>query len=352
MKNLFLLLIGLFLSFTGAPQPCLPNGIYFGSQATIDNFQTNYPNCTQIQGGVTINGGGITNLNGLSVVTYVGGYFHCSNTSLTNLSGLNSLTFIGGDVYFEYNPVLTNLSGLDNLTSISGELYFSGNDIMNSFTGLESMTSIGGNLTISHNPVLINLSGLNSLVSIGGHFNIIDNPALTNFTGLDSLTSIGSWLNITGNITLISLIGLNALTSIGADLIIKYDSVLTNCALQGICDYLTSPNGNITIYGNATGCNSPQEVEAACKVISIENQTINGIQSIYPNPSFDHITIVTSETPTEGLLSISNLRGQQLITRQLIQPKTQLDISSLPSGVYFVRLTSEKTVSTGKFIKQ
>jgi photosystem II stability/assembly factor-like uncharacterized protein len=74
--------------------------------------------------------------------------------------------------------------------------------------------------------------------------------------------------------------------------------------------------------------------------------------NIYPNPASNTITIETSAIPTQSHLSISNLNGRELITRQITQPKTQIDITSLPSGVYFVRLTGERTVEVGKFIKQ
>jgi hypothetical protein len=47
-----------------------------------------------------------------------------------------------------------------------------------------------------------------------------------------------------------------------------------------------------------------------------------------------------------------SIGGQQLITRQITRPVTQIDISVLPAGVYLVRMTSDKTVATGKFIKQ
>ena len=47
-----------------------------------------------------------------------------------------------------------------------------------------------------------------------------------------------------------------------------------------------------------------------------------------------------------------NLNGQVVLTRQITGPKNQLDVSTLPSGVYFVRLTNEKTVKVGKFVKQ
>ena len=79
----------------------------------------------------------------------------------------------------------------------------------------------------------------------------------------------------------------------------------------------------------------------------------SGTLKIYPNPSSKTIYIETSSTTaTCRQLLIINTSGQHLITRQITTLKTQLDISTLPQGVYFVRLTSDKSVATGKFIKQ
>jgi hypothetical protein len=71
--------------------------------------------------------------------------------------------------------------------------------------------------------------------------------------------------------------------------------------------------------------------------------------SVYPNPS---LTTITIKTANQGALSIINLQGQQVLTRQITEPKTQLDISNLPSGVYFVRLTGYNSVEVGRFVKQ
>jgi hypothetical protein len=99
---------------------CLPDGITFSTQAEIDNFQTNYPGCTEIQGDVTISGSDITNLNGLNVVNYISGNLIIGNAQLA-----------------QANPVLNNLEGL------------------------ESLTAIGGNLVVIHNSVLDSLSAYN-----------------------------------------------------------------------------------------------------------------------------------------------------------------------------------------------
>jgi len=48
----------------------------------------------------------------------------------------------------------------------------------------------------------------------------------------------------------------------------------------------------------------------------------------------------------------STISGQELIIRKITQPKTTLDISSLPQGIYVVKLTSNKSVATAKLNKQ
>lgn len=74
--------------------------------------------------------------------------------------------------------------------------------------------------------------------------------------------------------------------------------------------------------------------------------------SLNPNPATDKITIEISELPIKSQISILNLNAQEILTRQITEPKTQLDISNLPSGVYFVQLTGDRTVEMGKIIKQ
>jgi len=73
---------------------------------------------------------------------------------------------------------------------------------------------------------------------------------------------------------------------------------------------------------------------------------------IYPNPSLDEVTIESSLVLTKSQLSIMNMNGQQVISRQITEPKIQLDISNLPSGIYVVRLINGKSVEVGKFVKQ
>jgi hypothetical protein len=83
-----------------------------------------------------------------------------------------------------------------------------------------------------------------------------------------------------------------------------------------------------------------------------ETSSTSNSLKIYPNPSSDKITVETSASPANKELSIMNINGQAVITRQITEPLTQISISTLPGGVYFVRMTGEQTVQSGKFVKQ
>ena len=385
MKKIFLMLTALLVLNSVSAQNCLSEGITFSTQAQINSFQTNYPNCTQIEGDVTINGYNITNLNGLNVLTSIGGNLNIEcNEILVSMGGLNHITSIGGDLYFIGNLALTSLAGLDNLVDIGGDLLITNNIVLNNLSGLSALTSIGGMLWIDNNNLLNSLAGLNNIVNIGGNLRICANPILTDLQGLSGLTSIGGSLIIgglghlggIGNPSLASLSGLYNLNAVAGDINIGYNTSLTSlagldnieagsiqglsvynnetlsaCEVESICNYLAMPGITADICDNATGCNSQEEVNAACTLLSGENVAGGYAISIYPSPAFNRITLEISAKPVNCHLSILNFRGQELISQTIKDCRTVIDIVNLPQGLYFVRLTNERLVGLGKFTK-
>lgn len=69
--------------------------------------------------------------------------------------------------------------------------------------------------------------------------------------------------------------------------------------------------------------------------------------AVYPNPVKDNITINTQE-PLRSV-EIYNLLGKTVFTAEKIQKS--IDISSLDKGLYILKLTSEKGISTKKIVK-
>jgi len=120
-----------------------------------------------------------------------------------------------------------------------------------------------------------------------------------------------------------------------------------------ICNYLSNPNGTIEIDDNTIGCDSPEEVQDSCYWVSVDDLYVTNNLFLYPNPSSTHITIELPTTPQKNTsLTIYNLNGQQLITQTITEPQTVVDISGLPSGIYFVKVQDDEKVMMGKVVKQ
>ncbi|RLD51636.1 MAG: hypothetical protein DRJ05_18205, partial [Bacteroidetes bacterium] len=369
---------------------CLPDGITFTDQQQIDDFQTDYPGCTEIEGDVEINGSDITNLNGLNVVTAISGELLIeNNSSLLDLTGLENLASIGWDLvigsgYQDYQA-LTSLSGLDNLTSIGGSLFINKNDDLtdlftsnnlvsinelyirnnNMLTGLTSLSGISGgviNLEILNNASLLSLEGLDNITSVGYIAAIRDNNALSSIENLVNLQST-EWLYITNNPILMDLLGLENLTSAYAlsisdndaltslsglenvdpgslcNLNIFDNNTLSTCHVQSICDYLVSPTGWTIIHDNAPGCNTEAEVYDACWSKTDETLAIENNIQIFPNPAKNMITILNSSKAEINEIIIYSPSGKTILQKK--NPVNTIDISGLQAGLYFVEVKTE-----------
>jgi len=371
MKKLTALILTTFLYFTASSQ-CLPDGITFTSQAQIDNFPTDYPDCTEIEGFVNINGEGITNLNGLSDLHSIGEYLWLQECyDLTSLSGLSNLDTIGGWLSIDGSSVLTNLQGLEginyltylglsynwgltsleglnNLDSIEGCLYFQHNGLID-FSGLDNLKKINGCLDITWHDNLVSFSGLSSLQYVGDYFWIQTIGSLTSISALSNLESIAGsiFISETG---LTSLEGLDNITpSSIANLSIYQNGSLSTCNVESICNYLLSPSGTVNIYNNAEGCNSPPEIAMACgytmpclpygNYYFKTQEQINNFQTDYPNCSSlkGNVRIQGFEIDSlNGLIPIKTIGGNLEIfeTSDLISLDGLDSLNSIGNDMY------------------
>jgi hypothetical protein len=333
-------------SACGGALPCLPYGNYYLlSQDDVDNFATVFPACNQLEGLVRILNS-ITNLNGLNSITSINGGCEIFSTTLSNFEGLNSLSKIAGDFTIHFNPVLVNMIGLESLDSIGGSFAFRSNDSLEDLEGLNRLKHIGGNLN----------AGLETYWGSG-------NPVLTSLSGLDSLNTISGSLEIYANTMLSDISGLKNLKPGSIDnLKINYNANLSSCAVKSICDYLKSPDGTAEIHDNAQGCNSREEVEAACTVGvgKLDNWTVGQLQvEVYPNPTSGIVDFRFSIFDSRLVsIEIYNAQGREVATvldgRVSGGQVVRWDASDLPSGIYYYRLTTNDqrlTTETGKIVK-
>jgi hypothetical protein len=78
--------------------------------------------------------------------------------------------------------------------------------------------------------------------------------------------------------------------------------------------------------------------------------------NIYPNPSASKITIDVSDilfTNEKNYISLINALGQTVLKSSFNSKQTEIDVSNLPEGIYFVQVVYPNGLSVmKKIIKQ
>lgn len=221
---------------------CPPGDVNLTTQAEVNQFAIDYPNCTEIAGSLLI-----------------GALSGNPPSNITDLSGLGNIIRVNGWVSVQNNGALQNLEGLNNLRSI------------------------GGSLNIQDNAALINVNGLSSLTNAVDFLQIWNNVSLTNISGLQNMDL--------------------ATISSGQGLFIAFNTALSLCNLPNICIYLQGA-GARTIANNAGDCVSDQAVIDACNNQPQEGDLCTNavsIQSLFGHPQDEPQTSGTYSS--EGMTS-------------------------------------------------
>ncbi|MDD5569681.1 MAG: T9SS type A sorting domain-containing protein [Bacteroidales bacterium] len=108
------------------------------------------------------------------------------------------------------------------------------------------------------------------------------------------------------------------------------------------------------VYKDADGCSG-----VICQSVNITNvgnvseKTENKTDIfIYPNPANTQLTIEIPPTTKQSTIKIYNINGEELIKQQANTNKTEIDVSNLTGGVYFVKIINKQGVNIGKFVKE
>jgi hypothetical protein len=75
--------------------------------------------------------------------------------------------------------------------------------------------------------------------------------------------------------------------------------------------------------------------------------------SIYPNPTFDNVTIkMNSDERIPAMISVSDMMGQQIIETPYDYPQSDISLKPLTPGVYILKIQSPEFSITRKIIKR
>ena len=274
---------------------CPVGDVVLSSDAEIQAWLAAWPNCTEIDGALTLNGAQVKTTTGLDRFTTLPADLSVINTGLTDLRGFSTLARIGGGLIISGNAQLATVE-LDQLGRVTQSILVNDNgklfrlhlpgldtvgadlilrdlpQLVNNYD-FGALTTVVGDLTID-NLGVTELTGFAALQTLGGQLSINDNDELTqlnlftagpNPTGRAAAAgpaSVGE-LRIFGNAQLPSLVGLGDFAITG-DMTIAINAALVDCAVQPVCDRVGDGSPGTTVVSNATGCNSEPEIQQSC----------------------------------------------------------------------------------------
>jgi hypothetical protein len=77
----------------------------------------------------------------------------------------------------------------------------------------------------------------------------------------------------------------------------------------------------------------------------------NALTKVYPNPAKNEIIIEPGKSQDQVTITIYTVNGQELIKQTANGCKAEVDVTSLPDGVYIVKTFNEDNMSVNKFVK-
>jgi hypothetical protein len=88
-------------------------------------------------------------------------------------------------------------------------------------------------------------------------------------------------------------------------------------------------------------------------MVSVETTQSFEKITLFPNPAHSIVYISSrgSSTAQNGSMTFYDLRGKLVLTKQIVNATTGIDVSALKPGVYFVRFSNNQMTSVSKFVK-
>jgi hypothetical protein len=123
---------------------------------------------------------------------------------------------------------------------------------------------------------------------------------------------------------------------------------------EGDTIYIGLISFTITEQNSFASFAQTNEYQSMCYSTGVEEEkqpsTIN--YTLSPNPANDQLTINGLNVSDKTIYQIYNSSGLRLMEGEITLSETEIDISTLPRGVYFIKLQNEKMVEVGKMVKE
>ncbi|ALW85602.1 hypothetical protein AUC43_11170 [Hymenobacter sedentarius] len=135
-----------------------------------------------------------------------------------------------------------------------------------------------------------------------------------------------------------------------------YQYYLNGVAIAGATSatYTTTQGGAYTVVVSTNGCASAPSAAVTVTVTAARSgQSAFGL-AVFPNPTTGSLTVSIAGSHSAAQLTVYNALGQRVLTSSLAAAATarELDLSSLPTGVYVLRAVSTEGTVTQRIVRQ
>jgi hypothetical protein len=91
----------------------------------------------------------------------------------------------------------------------------------------------------------------------------------------------------------------------------------------------------------------------ACQApLSVTQQNFTNSVTVYPNPTSNVLNYIIKNDFVISSIVINDISGKEVFRNNVGNNPTQIDVSNLSAGVYFITFNSDKNTATKKFIKE
>jgi hypothetical protein len=132
---------------------------------------------------------------------------------------------------------------------------------------------------------------------------------------------------------------------------LKDGNIVTGATSQ---TFKPTENGSYSVIITQNGCTGVSSESYYYLITSITNFSVDGKEfQTYPNPSRTHISVDLGGEPTEKTtLRILNSQGKEMLKTSMLRQKTKINISEIPSGIYYIEAIQGVKRGSVKFIKE
>lgn len=288
----------------------------------------------------------------------VDGSLYISNAyQLNSISAFQNVKIVEGQLGLTSNIEMATVDAFQNLDSCYNSVIIEGANKLKTINGFQNLRYIDRSLTI-FSAYLEEINGFQSLVEIAGLKNQeVDTTQWINFQfqahklksvkDFSNLRKVrGMWVNRNHELTDLSGFD-NIDTSYIRYIVLKENEKLELCNSKFLCSYLDNPKHKASIFSNAPGCNTREEILASCTTGTDEEYTSSNTAGVFPNPCPLNSSLWFTGEETDFHLTLYNSTGQKTFEGKVSNP---VNLPVNQSGLYYYKSTSAGKQKSGALV--